>query len=168
MATRREAILIDGVISYKCNTCHEIKGVTQFRERNKPYANGDTSYHRTCKTCEARKTLSHYYSSRKGNIHRTCAYRYNLKTNYGLSEIEFQEMYKSQDGRCKICDAFLENIFLKVDGKRLAIDHCHTSGKVRGMLCMNCNSGIGLLGDTYKAVQKGADYLKEAEENDSL
>jgi len=39
--------------------------------------------------------------------------------------------------------------------------HCHTTGKIRGVLCPNCNRGIGMLGDTAEAVQKAVNYLKE-------
>lgn len=46
---------------------------------------------------------------------------------------------------------------------RLCVDHCHVTGKVRGVLCRKCNKGIGALGDTAEAVQRAADYLRAAE-----
>jgi hypothetical protein len=44
--------------------------------------------------------------------------------------------------------------------KRFAVDHCHTSGKIRGLLCTNCNTAIGLLKDDPNALQRAIDWVK--------
>jgi hypothetical protein len=52
--------------------------------------------------------------------------------------------------------------------KALCVDHCHETGKFRGWLCVKCNSGIGLLGDTLKDLLECADYLKRFEEQEDV
>lgn len=70
--------------------------------------------------------------------------------NYGLTEAERDEMVASQMGLCIIC--------LKAPAAH--VDHCHKTGKVRGVLCFNCNSAIGKLGDDPDAVRRAAAYLE--------
>lgn len=68
---------------------------------------------------------------------------------YGLSAEEYQSLLISQDNACAICKQV----------KKLQVDHCHVTGKVRGLLCGPCNRAIGLLGDTYDSVSKAVGYL---------
>lgn len=79
-----------------------------------------------------------------------------LKKNYGLTLEEYDKMLKKQKGVCAIC---------KQKAKRnhgnLVVDHCHDTGEVRGLLCSNCNSGIGLLEDDLELVKAAARYLKK-------
>lgn len=76
---------------------------------------------------------------------------------YGLSLEGFKEMLKKQNGKCAICDASKNS-----DGKSLYVDHCHETGKIRGLLCRKCNTGIGLLGDNMNGILKAKDYLEGA------
>lgn len=69
---------------------------------------------------------------------------------YGVSPEEFDVMIKRQQGKCAIC--------LKIDNK-LHIDHCHTTGRVRGLLCGNCNRALGLLKDNTTFLAKAIEYL---------
>lgn len=46
--------------------------------------------------------------------------------------------------------------------RRLAVDHCHSTGKIRGLLCHNCNTGLGKLGDSIESLTKALNYLKES------
>lgn len=78
------------------------------------------------------------------------------KTRYGLTLEDVDAMFDAQGGRCAICGT-------EAPGdryKKFHVDHCHTTGKVRGMLCGQCNRGIGALGDDPDRVQRAADYLK--------
>ncbi len=79
--------------------------------------------------------------------------RYELDKNYGMSLDDYNEMYEDQDGRCMICDR------PERENKLLAVDHCHTTGNVRGLLCQNCNLGIGLLEDNIKFLKGAIKYL---------
>jgi hypothetical protein len=65
--------------------------------------------------------------------------RSKLKTMYGLTPEEYDAMLSAQGGGCAICGGTDINGY----GKRLAVDHCHDTGRVRGILCGKCNRGIG-------------------------
>lgn len=85
------------------------------------------------------------------NHRRTIA----LKTLYGIDLEEYDRMYAEQKGNCLICGEHYSP-----GGKGgLVIDHCHTNGHVRGLLCMSCNTGIGHLKDDIQRLAKAIDYL---------
>ncbi|MFE0514465.1 endonuclease VII domain-containing protein [Streptomyces sp. NPDC058964] len=73
-----------------------------------------------------------------------------LRRNYGLTESERDAMVASQKGLCVICPK----------APAVHVDHCHKTGRVRGVLCFNCNSAIGKLGDVPDAVRRAAAYLE--------
>jgi hypothetical protein len=74
----------------------------------------------------------------------------HLRRKYGLTEAERDAMIASQRGLCAIC----------LDALPVHVDHCHKTGRVRGVLCFNCNSAIGKLGDDPDAVRRAAAYLE--------
>ena len=80
-----------------------------------------------------------------------------IRNQYGITLEQYNTMLEAQDYRCAICGNEDE-----VEGRRLAIDHCHTSGKVRGLLCGKCNRGLGLFYDNYELLQNAIQYLKNA------
>lgn len=73
---------------------------------------------------------------------------------YGVTEKQFYEIKKMQKSKCKICER-------KLHANNTHIDHCHSTGKVRGLLCNRCNQAIGLLGESENALDKAAQYLRE-------
>lgn len=81
-----------------------------------------------------------------------------LKNNYGISLDEYKEMYAAQEGKCAICEA------VKPDhGKSgLVVDHCHTHGHVRMLLCFECNTGLGRFKDDVRLLAKAIDYLNRS------
>lgn len=81
--------------------------------------------------------------------------RKNLKTRYNMSLDDYDSLLKAQDYRCKLCNK--EHM---TNNKRLYVDHCHRTGKVRGLLCSNCNLSLGQIGDTIESVEKILKYLK--------
>jgi len=81
----------------------------------------------------------------------------HLKYKYGLTLEAYNIMLQAQNHRCKICGA--EDS--KVEGKRMFVDHCHTTGKIRGLLCHLCNSGLGLFRDSTELLTKAIGYLNE-------
>ncbi|MFJ9590268.1 endonuclease VII domain-containing protein [Streptomyces acidicola] len=87
----------------------------------------------SCRTCRAAK-------GRAGH----------LKRQYGMTEAERDEMVASQKGLCVIC----------LKAPAVHVDHCHSTGRVRGVLCFNCNSAIGKLGDDPDAARRVAAYLE--------
>ena len=72
--------------------------------------------------------------------------------------LEYTAWLVAQDGGCGIC------------GKsgQLVVDHEHASGRIRGLLCQNCNKGIGLLGDSLEGVRKAVNYLHRSEARKSF
>ena len=77
-----------------------------------------------------------------------------LMSSYGLTKDEFDAMLKKQNNCCAICGS-------SDWGKPSpSIDHCHTTGKVRGLLCNNCNRGLGLLKDSTEVIKNAIKYLR--------
>lgn len=83
-----------------------------------------------------------------------------LKMSYGLSSNDYNLILKQQNGSCAICG--ISQSELKGRFKNLCVDHCHTTGKVRGLLCQGCNRGIGLLKDNVSVLEKAASYIKKS------
>lgn len=79
-----------------------------------------------------------------------------IKKEYGLSENDVIQMLASQKYQCAICEVSLE--------KNHHIDHCHLSGKVRGLLCQKCNQAIGLLKERQDLFAKAAQYIRDHNE----
>jgi hypothetical protein len=81
----------------------------------------------------------HYQRLTKGPEHyKTHGRAYQLKAKFGITPEQYQEMLKAQNGVCAIC-------FQKETRRALSVDHNHITGKVRGLLCDDCNHGIGKL-----------------------
>ncbi|WP_262027131.1 endonuclease VII domain-containing protein [Microvirga sp. Mcv34] len=82
---------------------------------------------------------------------------------YSIEEWQVHKMHKEQEGLCAICD---DPIALKSEEnqyKRTAhIDHCHDTGKVRGLLCQKCNIGIGMFCDDVDKLGRAIAYLQDS------
>lgn len=81
--------------------------------------------------------------------------KYQLRDKYGITEEDYNRMFTEQNGKCAICETSEQT------GKwqRFGVDHCHITGKVRQLLCNECNRGMGLLRDNAELLRKAADYL---------
>lgn len=97
-----------------------------------------------------------YYEKNKDKYRKRHRIR-SLKVKYNLTEEEYDALYKKQDYRCSICNIH-EN---ETTRKKLVVDHCHTTGNVRGLLCNNCNSGLGMFYDDVSLLIKAKKYLTE-------
>lgn len=80
----------------------------------------------------------------------------HLKRTYGITLEEYNNMLIAQNNSCSICLISIEDTKEK---RNLAVDHCHTTGKIRGLLCMNCNKSLGLLKDNPLIVKNMLEYL---------
>jgi hypothetical protein len=78
-----------------------------------------------------------------------------LKRKYGITQEEYLVLVEAHDGRCAICHQ-------PPNKGSLVVDHCHDSGKVRGLLCISCNRSIGGLGDSVEGVMRAVRYLEAA------
>jgi hypothetical protein len=84
-----------------------------------------------------------------------------LKTRYGITEVQLEALGQSQGWTCGICSGSL----LDLDGigrKKLSVDHCHQTGRIRGLLCSQCNRGLGHFQDRPDLLERALAYLKEA------
>lgn len=138
-----------------------------------------------CTVCKKNKTLDEYYNykaSKDGKSYRCkecdnlarkkwikdnperaheSQRERNLRAKYGIGLEEYNSLLKNQKGRCGICGVS-ENRASYGHNKSLdfSVDHCHLTGKVRGLLCNQCNRGLGMLGDTEEDILKVLKYLR--------
>ncbi|WP_416070015.1 endonuclease VII domain-containing protein [Streptomyces sp. ME02-6979-3A] len=103
---------------------------------------------RSCPVCDATVTFTH----RPDRIYctQTCADTAGKARRYGLSIEQYREMCDAQSGACAVCGA---------TDKDLHIDHCHTTGQVRGLLCQMCNMGLGHFADDPTRLKQAIAYL---------
>lgn len=78
-----------------------------------------------------------------------------IKSNYGISKEEYDHIFEAQGGRCAICGIHQDDHF-----RLLSVDHDHKTGKVRGLLCGQCNAGMGNLRDDIHILQSAIQYLQ--------
>lgn len=79
-----------------------------------------------------------------------------LKYRYKITPEEYDRMYNAQAGCCKVC-----GLHSTCFDKPLYVDHCHTTEKVRGLLCHKCNVAIGLFDDDLEKIKSAIRYLEE-------
>lgn len=80
---------------------------------------------------------------------------YQVKLKYGLTKEEYDKLLEEQKNCCAICDRHVLEC-----SQPLYVDHCHDTGKIRGLLCAGCNGGIGLMNDDVEVVRKAVKYLE--------
>ncbi len=88
--------------------------------------------------------------------------RRKLIERYGITPEQYTELLVAQGGCCAICrqqETARHNTSIRV--QKLAVDHCHITGKVRGLLCQDCNRGISKFHDDPILLQKAIDYLSK-------
>ena len=112
-----------------------------------PYKAGTPEYQR-----EWRKLHPKTYTEEEKQIKREKA----LEKRYGVSQEEYEQWQIIQNHSCAIC-----GLHEQESPKALAVDHCHITGIIRGLLCSNCNRAIGLLKDTPALLRAAADYLEK-------
>jgi hypothetical protein len=96
-----------------------------------------------------------YHAQIKALADREAARFAAADARYGLPPGTAAEMLKRQDYRCRACNRH-ESEF----ARSLALDHCHTTGRVRNFLCLNCNNALGLTRDDPALLRRLADYLE--------
>jgi hypothetical protein len=109
-------------------------------------------YSSDCKTCHNKKST--IWTKANPKKVRVIRRRGKIKQKYGISTEEYHVMYIEQGKVCAICK-------LAHDRRPMNIDHCHKTGKVRGLLCDKCNLAIGLLNDDADLVNNLEGYLRE-------
>lgn len=107
-----------------------------------------------CKECRAELELRKRGFDIDGS--RRIAHRSKLKTKYGITPEQYDEMLKAQDGCCAICRSPTPGI----RGQSFCVDHDHTTGRIRGLLCGKCNRALGFFGDSINILTEAIQYLK--------
>lgn len=134
-----------------CNVCGETKPLTEYYKTKKD----GKFYHGKCKSCYVKKQQEKY-DPRKGKDK-------NLRYSYGIGIEDYDRMFEEQEGKCKICGATeaggRKSGRGKMDG--FYVDHCHDTGKVRGLLCIHCNRALGLVGDNIDTLTRMITYLND-------
>lgn len=99
---------------------------------------------------EKEKTRNRQYRAEHPVEVKACKRRYRLKRNFGLTPTDYDQMEREQNGCCKICGKQV----------KLHVDHDHVTGTVRGLLCHQCNTVLGLVGESRMTLRKMATYLQ--------
>lgn len=132
---------------------------------------------RVCKVCDARKPMVEFYRCGPSREYRSRTCRgcwavrdanrgsaawsdevdreYRLRQTYGISSEQYDKAMARQNGRCAICQVEFD------DDVIVHLDHCHDSGKVRGLLCMGCNRAIGYFGEDVESMRRAITYVTE-------
>lgn len=84
--------------------------------------------------------------------------RQKLRSTYGLSWEQYVDFYNTQQGCCAICKTFLK-LESDIKTETLYVDHCHETQKVRGLLCQQCNCGLGNFKDSITLFKNAMEYL---------
>ena len=83
-------------------------------------------------------------------------FKAGLKRSYKITLEDYKNMHEKQGGYCAICGTHESNL-----KRRLQVDHCHNTGKIRELLCNSCNGGLGLMRDNPEILIKASQYLKK-------
>lgn len=142
-AHRITAINQDGTEG-TCQVCGPVKVYARARASGKPRHECMTLRHGRAREYEKTRTrVRAPYNPEAGR-------RRWLRKKYGITVEQYDEMVAAQDGRCAICGDAPEQLY---------VDHCHSTGVVRGLLCHGCNSGIGFLRDHPEILTAAIGYL---------
>lgn len=120
----------------QCGRCKDVKTLDSFNN-DKQSKTGKTSL---CKVCISNK----YTKEEQRNL--------GYKSRYNITIDDYNQMYSNQNGCCDIC---------KLPSSKLVVDHCHINKNVRGLLCGNCNTALGMFGDNIKSITNAIKYLNK-------
>jgi len=84
-----------------------------------------------------------------------------LKSSYGITIDDYEKMYEDQNGLCALCGK-RETSTYRGSPRKLAVDHCHETGKVRALLCTNCNTGLGSFFHNRALLRLAMDYIEQS------
>ncbi|MCK9154521.1 MAG: endonuclease domain-containing protein [Paludibacteraceae bacterium] len=156
LTTREVNKLRENGLRY-CPRCKRVLPLEEF-SHTKGKKNNSPHCHECCSDLllelrekeEYKNSHKEYYKQRKEQ-----AKNRNLLIKYGISLEMYNEMLEKQDGKCAVCGKTTTE-----NGKCLAVDHDHKTGKIRGLLCNNCNVSVGFLQDNPELALVIHEYLK--------
>lgn len=151
---------IAGLSSW-CKKCYK-----KYRVANKSKMLEYTANWRQNNPEKYNQQIKRYYNKNKTRVlAKTKSYRQSnpdktfnayLKRRFGIDLAAYNKLLVSQNGTCALCSATASSL----DGRKLAVDHCHATNKIRGLLCGKHNKALGLFKDNIEALTKAIDYLK--------
>jgi len=148
-----------GCISKKCSRCKIVKNFSDFHVSNK----SKDGLSCMCKTCFVDYIEDRYQRSliriKKIRIKKSTKDSH-LKSMYDIDLKEYNRLYDLQEGKCYICNTHQKEL-----SRSLCVDHNHETGDIRGLLCTNCNAGIGLLKDDINILENALKYLQKQNGN---
>jgi hypothetical protein len=127
-------------MGYNCKCLHCSKNFTSKRS-NKKYCSIDCY-----QTYRKETSLTKEEKKQRAILHQ-------VKFKYNLNEDEYKTLIQKSKGKCMICSKSFKNV------KDRHIDHCHTTKKIRGVLCSSCNQGLGYFKDSPVLLQQAVTYL---------
>jgi hypothetical protein len=134
-----------------CSLCKRTLPIQDFYKT--PYYSGYTSWCKECTKEKARKHPQAKFKGRKATLKR-----------YGITPEMYDELTQKQNGVCASCGKY-EVLSNKNGIVPLSVDHCHVTGKVRGLLCNSCNVALGHLKDDPERIKALLKYLESHNEN---
>lgn len=172
MTAKLQLVSEDGHLKLTCGHCKKLKFITEFKKK----INSSTGYTSICKPCcnskerelvktrlpktKAEQARERY---RKTQKYRDTFWASHLKRKYNLSVTDYENLLRSQDYCCAICGTqeAHRNWQLISNRVNLFVDHNHSTGKVRGMLCNKCNVGIAMFQEKPDVLLAAINYIKE-------
>lgn len=138
---------LEVVARYTCNTCSKDISTDTVVARRK----------RTCSACIAERKRADAARAKNRNPSQYLSNQrsFFLKSKYGVTSESVDLMLRFQGGECKICRRELHY----GDTRSIHLDHCHTTGRLRGILCTGCNTGLGSFQDNPASLVRAAMYL---------
>lgn len=135
----------------RCGRCLFVLATTDFHKAKREKS-GLQSWCKSCRKEHKKEERKEYHRNRyHSNKDNYLDWMYVRK--YGISLATFKELLEEQKGVCKICSLPCTS------GRQLSVDHDHLTGKVRGLLCGNCNKGLGSFKDNINLLKKAMEYL---------
>lgn len=133
----------------RCSICQVEQGVESFHKR----AASRQGYDSRCKGCRAQSAKTKYWKdpTARREYNRMNTRRWRLR-QYGITEEDLLAMLDAQESSCASCAT-------SISMETLVVDHNHADGAVRGLLCNNCNVGIGMFGDDVNRMTNAITYL---------
>lgn len=139
-----------------CTSCLTEKCVTSFWQKSRKRADGSVTYRAVCKECGVKEKLLKYHTEGGKEKQKERSFR-ALMRSYGITEEIYEQERIKQNYKCCLCGADEKD----QHHGRLYVDHCHETGKYRGLLCNLCNVALGSFKDNVEVIKKSIEYLNE-------
>lgn len=152
----------------KCKLEQELNGFHKDKSRS-------DGLHSICKICHSnrvktkrrtdpewrkkQKETSRQYKINNPDKYKRSIRNWTLKNKYSITIEEYEDLLEKQNGGCAICERNDSGVSWS---KNLHVDHCHTSGKIRGLLCQPCNVSLGQMSEDIDLLYRAIEYLRRA------